>query len=123
MILDSLGTLHDRDSATASKGLGWAVAMLALMAIEWLVLLHVLGFDVPQAEWQAGGGFVEVYFWACTVTLLLQIAGVALVLRARYRWGGLLQIAACLLHLPKGEGLLGLLGGVKAFRYGRSMPG
>lgn len=97
--------------------------MLALQVTECLVLIHILRYDLPRTELSAGGGIVEIYFWACTVTLLFQVTGVLLVLQERYRTGGIFQIASCLLHLPKGEGILGLIGGVKAIRYGRALVG
>jgi len=94
--------------------------MLVLQVVECLVLIQVLLYDLPRMEVSAGGGIVELYFWACSVTVLLQVAGILLVLREHYRTGGVLQIASCVLHLPKGEGILGLMGGINAFRYGRS---
>ena len=35
----------------------------------------------------------------------------------RYRAGGTLQIIAALVHVPKVEGLIGVVGGVKALGY------
>jgi len=95
--------------------------MLGLQVVEWLVLIQVLCFDLPRTGLPAGGGIVEGYFWACSIALLFQVMGILLVLRGRYRAGGLLQLASCLLHLPKGEGILGLIGGMKALRYGRAL--
>ena len=61
--------------------------MLALQVVEWLVLIQVLLFDLPRTGVSAGGGILELYFWACSVTVFLQVAGILLVLREHYRLG------------------------------------
>ncbi|MFH1764453.1 MAG: hypothetical protein ABIF09_09700 [Gemmatimonadota bacterium] len=104
-------------AAGASRGLGWATSMLALQTVEWLVLIHVLVYDQARPDLAAGGGFLELYFWACSISLFLQTIGILLVVRGWHRTGGVLQLASCTLHLPKGEGIVGLVGGTKALRY------
>ena len=106
-------------AAGASRGLGWATSMLALQAVEWLVLIHVLVYDQARPGLAAaGGGFLELYFRACSFSLFLQAVGIFSVVRGWHRTGGVLQLASCTLHLPKGEGIVGLVGGIKALRYG-----
>ena len=57
------------------------------------------------------------YFALVALTFLLQIAGIVLVWQGRYRAGGAFQIASSAIHVLKGEGVVGLIGGLKAYRY------
>jgi hypothetical protein len=48
---------------------------------------------------------------------MFQIVGTVLVTKGRYREGGIIQIVSNVVHLPKGDGLIGLIGGIKAYKY------
>lgn len=104
-----------------TAGLGWAYVMLALELVEWVALIHIRFMDRPPGFLPAGSGFFETYFALATFSLACQVAGTALVWKGWYRIGGVLQILSCLLHVPKGEGFIGLVGGVKALRYGKDI--
>ena len=64
--------------------------------------------------------YAGVYLGLVALTALLQAAGIFLVVKGRYRVGGALQIAASCLHVLKGEGLIGVVGGLKARAHGRA---
>ena len=102
-----------------TAGLGWAYVMLALELVEWLALIHIRFMDRPPGFLPTGSGFFATYLALATFCLVCQCAGTALVWKRWYRTGGVLQILSCLLHVPKGEGFIGLVGGVKALRYGK----
>ena len=104
-------------SGRPRPGLTWAFVMLALEAFECLVLIEVVFFDRPGIGLASGFNAVQFYFALVAITLLLQIAGIVLVWRGRYRAGGALQIASSALHVLKVEGIVGLIGGLKAYRY------
>ncbi len=101
-----------------TAGLGWAYTMLVLEIVEWVALLHIRVVDLPGGGLPTEAGFFEIYFALATFCLASQWLGVILVLLKWHRTGGALQILSCLLHVPKGEGLIGLVGGIKAFRAG-----
>ena len=48
---------------------------------------------------------------------LLQLVGILLVAAGRYRVGGVLQIVASAVHALDLIGLVGVVGGIKAYRY------
>ena len=100
-----------------TAGLGWAYAMLGLEMVEWLALIHIRFMDLPLGMVPEGSGFFELYFAVATFCLACQWAGTVLVWKRWYRTGGVLQILSSLLHVPKGEGLIGLVGGIKALRH------
>jgi hypothetical protein len=108
--------MGERQSARrrASPGLAWAYAMLLLEALECLVVAEVEFFDRPR---HPGFGALEIYFCVVTATLLGQVAGIILVLRGRYRLGGLVQIISSAIHVLKGEGFIGVIGGMRARAY------
>lgn len=106
-------------SGRPRPGLNWAFVMLALQAFECLVLVEVVFFDRPGIGLGSGFNAVQLYFALVAFTVLLQIAGIVLVLEGRYRAGGALQIASSAIHVLKGEGVVGLIGGLKAYRYSR----
>jgi hypothetical protein len=94
--------------------------MLALEGAECLVLTEVVFSDRPRSSFSSGFNFVALYFLLVVGTLLGQIAGILLVRKGRYRLGGAVQIASSLLHVAKGEGLIGVFGGLKAWERGQS---
>jgi hypothetical protein len=56
--------------------------------------------------------------------MLGQVAGIVLVLRGQYRLGGLVQIVSSAIHVLKGEGFIGVIGGMRARAYAsESVPG
>ena len=89
--------------------------MLALIVIECLALTEIVFFD--RASWSSGSSFVGPYYVICVGTLVLQVAGMMLVGAGRYRLGGVLQMVASSIHLVKVEGMIGIVGGIQAYRY------
>jgi len=108
------------DVSPPSRGLGWASVMLALILSECALLLEVVFFDSHRTGTGGGNVYVAIYLGLVALTALLQAAGIFLVVKGRYRVGGALQIAASCLHVLKGEGLIGVVGGLKARAYGRA---
>jgi hypothetical protein len=100
--------------------LRWAYVMLLLEALELLVVGEVAFFDRTS---RGGFGAVEIYFSLVAATLLGQVVGIALVLRGRYRLGGLVQIVSSAMHVLKGEGLIGVIGGMRARACARQGQG
>lgn len=100
-----------------SKGLGFAVTMLALGLLEVLVLAEILFVDRAGFTRDRPGTFLHYYFAAASLALLLQGMGVAFVLRGRYRQGGILQIVSSSFHAIKLEGVIGIWGGILACRH------
>lgn len=104
-----------------TTGLSWALSMLGLDLIEWLVLFHIIYFDHPDPERISSAiWFLFVISSSC---MILQLAGVALVALGYYRLGGVVQIASSVPHLIKLEGAIGIIGGQKAYRYGEYLMG
>ena len=104
----------------ASNGLRWAYGMLLLEALELAVVGEVAFFDRTS---RGGFGAVELYFTLVAATLVGQVIGIVLVLKGRYRAGGTVQIVASAMHVLKGEGLIGVIGGMRARAYGRVSDG
>jgi hypothetical protein len=92
--------------------------MLALEVLECLVLVEVMFFDRAPGS---GFGAIGIYFCAVLATVVGQVAGILLVRRGRYRLGGLVQIASSAIHVLKGEGLIGVIGGMRARAYARQI--
>ncbi len=91
--------------------------MLLLDIVEGLVLIEIIFFDVPRAGFSFEFGVLELYFAASMVSVLIQIAGIVLVMRGWYRVGAIFQIVSSSPHVIKGEGLIGIVGGIKAYKY------
>lgn len=70
-----------------------------------------------------GFGAIEIYFCLVAATLVGQVAGIVLVWRGRFRLGGLVQIVSSAMHVLKGEGLIGVIGGMRARAYARQGEG
>lgn len=113
---------QDASMPAQSTGLRWALAMLLLQIAEVLALTEVIFGDRPARGVHPQFGALEIYFGVVIVSVILQVAGIMLVRRARYRLGGALQIAASSVHLVKIEGFLGMVGGLRAWKYRRD-PG
>lgn len=101
----------------ASNGLVWAFISLALDLLEVVVLIEILYFDRPGFQTGAGFGLLHLYFYIMLLATAGQAAGVALVARSWYRLGGALQIVASAVQVFKVDGIIGVVGGVKAWRY------
>lgn len=91
--------------------------MLLLDIVEGLVLIEIIFFDVPRAGFGFEFGVLEIYFAASMVSVLIQMAGIVLVMRGWYRVGAIFQIVSSSPHVIKGEGLIGIIGGIKAYKY------
>ena len=104
------------ETPTASPGLTWATVMLVLEILECLVVGEVLFFDRAPGS---GFGAIGLYFCVVLATVLGQVAGILLVVRGQYRVGGLVQIVSSAIHVLKGEGLIGVIGGMRARAYAR----
>lgn len=102
-----------------STGLSWAIVSLALDLVEVLVLAEIIFFDKPRSGMSNGMGFLEIYFCITVVATIGQTIGVVLVARHWYRLGGLLQIISSGVQAIKIDGIIGVVGGVKAWRYPR----
>jgi hypothetical protein len=89
--------------------------MLGLDFLEWTALLHIVFVELDASH--IHGTLIRAYFWVVSVSMLVQIAGAALVYFGWYRLGGILQIVSSSIHVFKGEGIIGIVGGVKAYRY------
>jgi hypothetical protein len=103
----------------ANPGLTWAYVMLFLEILESLMVGEVVFFDRAPGS---GFGAIGIYFCLVLATLVGQVVGIILVLRGRYRLGGLVQIVSSAIHVPKGEGLIGVIGGMRARAYARPDP-
>lgn len=98
-----------------SKGLIWAQIMMGLMVVESLVLIEVIFYDSPGILTQ--NPYLKLYFIATVITCVLQFIGILLVNTGHYKSGGVLQITASAVHALEIEGIIGLVGGFKAFTY------
>jgi hypothetical protein len=88
--------------------------MLVLEIVESLVVGEVVFFDRTPGS---GFGAIGIYFCIVIATVVGQVSGILLVLRGHYRVGGLVQIASSAIHVLKGEGLIGVIGGMRARAY------
>ena len=100
-----------------SKGLVWAIGMLGLDFVELCALLEIRFSDFDRATWPSVSSFFRLYFYLSVSSFVVQLAGVVLVAVGWFRLGGILQIASSVFHVPKGEGIIGVIGGLKAYRY------
>jgi hypothetical protein len=94
--------------------------MLGLEAAECLVLAEVVFFDRPRSGLGSGFDVIELYFFLVIATLVGQVVGILLVRAGRLRAGAILQIASSVPHVPKGEGLIGVFGGLRALEAARA---
>lgn len=98
------------NSEKPSKGIGFAVAALIVMIVELAILADI------DSEFRSET--IVIFFTGLGVLCLLQVVGIVLVVRGFYRLGGIFQIVASLVHILDGFGILGVMGGVIAMRYG-----
>lgn len=100
-----------------SNGVIWGLVSLALDLLEVIVLVEILYFDKAAFRGDGGSGLLQVYFYIMLAATAGQAAGVALAARSWYRLGGALQIVASAVQVFKVDGIIGVVGGVKAWRY------
>lgn len=105
-----------------TPGIRWALAMLFLQVAEVLGLSEAIFSDRLHSDLPHQFGMLEIYYVAVIVTVLLQVTGILLARQGRYRLGGALQIAASSLHLLKIEGLIGMIGGLRAWKHQGPAP-
>ncbi|HUO85227.1 MAG TPA: hypothetical protein VM534_08950 [Thermoanaerobaculia bacterium] len=98
-------------------GLRWALVMATLQLLETLVLMEIVFSDEPHSGLRTGQSLVHAYFGVVATSFLVQLTGIILVVNRRYRLGGALQIFASCFHLLKIEGVIGIIGGVKAWKF------
>lgn len=115
--------MQDRQEASLSPaalpGLRWAAVMLFLQVAEVIVLVEVIFFDRPRRGIHPQFGAIEIFFAIALASVIIQATGMLLVRRGLYRAGGALQIASSTVHLFKIEGLIGMIGGFRAWNHGR----
>jgi len=100
-----------------SKGLAWALSMLGLDFVELLVLSEIVFSDFHRNAWASTTSFIWPYFYLSTASFIVQLVGIVFVAVGWFRLGGVLQIISSSFHVPKGEGVIGVIGGVQAYRY------
>ncbi len=104
---------------TPPKGLLWAILMLFFMLCEIGVLIDI--------ERQYVNAMTLLFFAGLGFLALLQLVGILLVAAGRYRVSGVLQVAASAVHTLDLIGIIGVVGGIKAYRYperlAQSRPG
>ena len=96
-------------NVTPPKGLMWATLMLFFMLLEIGVLIDI--------ERQYINAMMLFFFVGLGILALLQFVGILLVAAGRYRVGGVLQVAASAVHALDLIGMIGVVGGIKAYRY------
>ena len=94
---------------TPPKGLMWATLMLFFMLLEIGVLIDI--------ERQYINAMMLFFFAGLGFLALLQFVGILLVAAGHYRVGGVLQVAASAVHALDLIGMIGVVGGIKAYRY------
>ena len=107
---------------STSNGLVWALISFVLDLIEVVVLIEILLFDKPALGGDAGVGILHIYFGVMLAATIGQGLGVLLVTRGWYRAGGAMQIVSSAVQVFKIDGIIGVVGGVKAWRYTANSP-
>ena len=104
-------------------GLRWAFSQLGLDVVELAALLHIMVYDRAHSVVAHDGrwDFFELYLTIIIACCALQFLGIFLVSVKFYRLGGILQIVASSPNVLKGEGLIGVIGGMKAYKYSRTL--
>ena len=103
-------------------GLPWAFASLFLDIIEVLVLSEIIFFDSFRSGLGEGWGLLEYYLMVMIGATIGQAIGIFMVSKLHwYRVGGILQIIASSTQLIKVDGIIGVVGGLKAWRYGNAL--
>lgn len=103
-------------------GLPWAFASLFLDIIEVLVLSEIIFFDSFRSGLGQGWGLLEYYLMVMIGATIGQAIGIYMVSKLHwYRVGGIFQIIASSTQLIKVDGIIGVIGGLKAWRYGNAL--
>jgi len=89
----------------------------ALDLVELVVLVEILFFDKAAFSASPDFGLLHWYFIVMVCATSAQGTGVLLVTRGWFRLGGGLQIVASAAQVFKIDGVIGIVGGVKAWRY------
>jgi len=105
----------------ASNGLVWALISFVLDLIEVVVLIEILFFDKPALSGDNGTGLLHIYFAVMLAATIGQGLGVLLVTRGWYRSGGAMQVVSSAVQVFKVDGIIGVVGGVKAWRYAANL--
>jgi hypothetical protein len=108
----------EKTSPAVSAGIPWAIASFVLDVIEVIVLLHIIVFDKPANGLSGNWGILEYYFAFTVAATAVQAIGLLMASKGWYRIGGLLQIVSSGTQVIKIDGIVGVIGGVKAYRYG-----
>lgn len=117
-------TIDGVDDSPSNKtiGLPWAFASLFLDIIEVLVLSEIIFFDSFRSGLGEGWGLLEYYLMVMIGATIVQAIGIFFVSKLHwYRVGGLLQITVSSTQLIKIDGIIGVIGGLKAWRYGTAL--
>ena len=96
-------------AVTPSRGLAFSITMLVFMLIEIGVLADI--------ERQYINTMMLFFFTGLGFLALLQFAGILLVTANHYRVGGVIQLIASAVHALDLIGLIGIFGGLAAYRY------
>lgn len=103
-------------------GLPWAFASLFLDIIEVLVLSEIIFFDSFRSGLGQGWGLLEYYLMVMIGATIGQAIGIYMVSKLHwYRIGGIFQMIASSTQLIKVDGIIGVIGGLKAWRYGNAL--
>lgn len=86
--------------------------MLVVMVFEFLVL-----FDMRPATNEFKSIGTTVFFGYLLMAALVQLIGLLLVKAGHYKAGGALQIIASAGHIIDLIGIIGIYGGLKAYRF------
>lgn len=100
-----------------SKGFKFSVPMLVLMVLEFLgfYLEFTTGFSADKAGFF--GSTAGIFLFILVALCVLQLIGILLVTAELYRIGGIFQIVASAFHVPDLMGIIGIIGGLRAYRY------
>ncbi len=105
--------------ARAYPGMGWSAVCLVLHIAELLVLTEIVFFDSQRGGITHQPGLLEVYFVVTLLTTAGFAVGMWMVSQGRYHAGGLVQVVMIAVHVIKLDGIIGVIGGLKAMRYAR----
>jgi hypothetical protein len=89
--------------------------MLALMVLEALALVEGLVRDSSAGWAQLEHSWLGIYLVVHAIETIILVVGISLVAAGKYRIGGILQMACSAVHVP--TGVIGVIGGLKAYRY------
>jgi hypothetical protein len=85
-----------------------------------MLIFMIMEIGVFFDAWLTSGHvneYVVWYFGVKIVLCVMQAIGMWLVAGGRYRLGGTLQIVASAIHVVELMGLVGVYGGLQAYRY------